>query len=58
MGYISAEEAIHVRSILNAHSVEDVSAFVYGGDYKFIYEDGTVEKHEGNLHIRLTIECR
>ena len=53
--YISADEAVHVRDILNRRSVKYISAFVGGGDYKIINEDGTFERFEDDPYIRVSI---
>lgn len=55
VGYISAEEAVHVRDILNHCTVQFISAFIGGGDYKEIFSDGTFEKHEGEPFVRVKI---
>lgn len=55
VGYISADEAVHVRDILNRRSVKYISAFVGGGDYKIINEDGTFERFEDDPYIRVSI---
>lgn len=55
VGYISAEEALHVRDILNHHTVRFISAFIGGGDYKEIFSDGAFEKHEGEPFVRVKI---
>lgn len=55
VGYISAEEAPHVREILRRRTVQFVSAFVGGGDYKEIHEDGTFQKVEDDPFVRVKI---
>lgn len=55
VGYISNDEAVHVRDILNRRSVKYISAFVGGGDYKIINEDGTFERFEDDPYIRVSI---
>lgn len=55
VGYISADEAVYVRDILNRRSVKYISAFVGGVDYKIINEDGTFERFEDDPYIRVSI---
>lgn len=54
VGYISADEAPEVRSIL-ASDVKFVSSFISGGKYKVVHPDGTVEKQDGEIHINIKI---
>lgn len=55
VGYISADEAPHVREILSLRTVQFISAFVGGGDYKEIYEDGTFQRFEDEPFVRVKI---
>ncbi len=58
VGYISADEAVHVRTILNKHSVKFISAFIGGGDYKEVFSDGTFQKYEDDPFINVKIGYR
>ena len=58
VGYISAEEAPHVREILSRRTVQFISAFVGGGDYKEIYEDGTFQRFEDEPFVRVKIRYK
>lgn len=58
VGYISADEAPHVREILSRRNVQYISAFVGGGDYKEIYEDGTFQKVEDDPFVRVKIRYK
>ena len=58
VGYISAEEAPHVREILSRRTVQFVSAFVGGGDYKEIYEDGTFQRFADEPFVRVKIRYK
>lgn len=58
VGYISADEAPHVREILSRRSVQFISAFVGGGDYKEIHEDGTFQKIEDEPFVRVKIRYK
>lgn len=55
VGYISADEAPHVRDILTRHNVRFVSAFIGGGDYKEVFSDGSFQKYEDEPFIRVKI---
>lgn len=58
VGYISADEAPHVREILSRRQVQYISAFVGGGDYKEIHEDGTFQKVEDEPFVRVKIRYK
>lgn len=58
VGYISAEQALHVRYILNHRPIQFVSAFVGGGDYKEIYEDGTFQRVSDEPFVRVKIRYK
>ena len=54
VGYISADNALEVRSILKS-DIMFISSFVSGGKYKIVHPDGLVEKCEHDIHITLKI---
>lgn len=58
VGYISADEAPHVREILSRRTVQFISAFVGGGDYKEIYEDGTFQRVSDEPFVRVKIRYK
>lgn len=58
VGYIDADEALHVRDILNHHIVYFISGFVGGGDYKEVREDGTFERYEAAPFVRVKIRYK
>lgn len=58
VGYISAEQALHVRYILNHRPIQFISAFVGGGDYKEIYEDGTFQRVSDEPFVRVKIRYK
>lgn len=55
VGYISDSNMEHVRSILNTKSVKYITAYISGGEYKLISEDGTATKWEDEIKINLRI---
>ena len=55
VGYIPAEDALHVRQVLSSKKIKYISSFIGGGDYKVVSEDGTVEKMDGNVRINVRI---
>ena len=55
VGYISREENRHVREILSRHEIKYISAFISGGDYKEILENGDIEKNTKKIYITVKI---
>lgn len=55
VGYISREENIHVKDILDNRSVKYVSSFISGGDCKLIFENGSMEKVTKEIGINIRI---
>lgn len=55
VGYVSREENIHVKDILENRSVKYISAFVGGGDYKLLFTDGSLEKQYDEISINIRI---
>ena len=53
--FIPADDAAHVRTILNKYRVRTSSSFIGGGKYKIVGDDGSVVKMENNLFIRVTV---
>lgn len=58
IGYIAADEALHVREILNHRTVCFVSAFIGGGDYKEVHEDGSFDRYENEPFVRVKIRYK
>lgn len=55
VGYISRDENLHVKDILDKHDVKFISSFISGGNYKVVSESGDVEKFEKNFFINVKI---
>ena len=55
IGYISREDNVHVKTILNKHEVKYISAFIHGGEYKTVSLNGTTVKNEEEVSVRVTI---
>lgn len=58
VGYIAADEALHVQEILNHRTVCFVSAFIGGGDYKEVHEDGSFDRYENEPFVRVKIRYK
>lgn len=54
VGYISREENVHVAEILAQHEIKSLSAFIGGGKYKIVSDDGSV--HE--FHVDHTVNVK
>lgn len=55
VGYISADDNIHVKQILSKHDVKFISAFISGGEYKDVTEDGIVDRGDYGIDINIRI---
>lgn len=55
VGYLKKDDNRHVLDILKMHSIEYVSGFIGGGDYKIISADGNIAKDSAHFSIRITI---
>lgn len=55
VGYISQDENIHVKNILDKHDVKYISAFFSGGEYKIVSNDGVIGKGEYGIKITVRI---
>ncbi len=55
VGYIRAEEALHVKHILSTCDIKFISSFLSGGDYKVVSLNGDVEKLTSEVSIRIRI---
>lgn len=56
VGYISREENIKVKQILKNREIISLSAFIKGGDYKVIEDDGTTFKDSKGLSVNVRIK--
>ena len=56
VGYISREENVHVKKILKQRRILFTSAFISGGEYKVVSQNGDTVKNE--QHIRITVKIR
>ena len=55
VGYITREDNKKVRYILNECEIEYISAFIGGGEYKYVNNDDVFEKDERPFSISVTI---
>ncbi len=55
VGYISREENIGVRKILDKNDVKYISAFIHGGQYKVVRSNGEMFKDEDEISITVRI---
>lgn len=55
VGYISTDDNVHVKKILAADRVKFISAFISGGAYKIVFENGEIEKDEKAFFINVKI---
>lgn len=55
VGYIKREECQSVKRILNTKDIKYISAFISGGKYKIVNNDGSVEKDELDISINVRI---
>lgn len=58
VGHISIDDSKHVREILEKHDVKFISAFIGGGKYKVVSENGDAVKMEKYITIRIKIGYR
>ena len=56
VGYISREDNARVREILNSREVVNLSAFIGGGDYKIIQEDGETIRDSYGFSVKIWIK--
>lgn len=55
VGYIPADQAKHVQKILRNQDIKFISAFISGGPYKVISENGDVENLENSITVKIKI---
>lgn len=56
VGYISTEDNIHVKEILQKHEIKSLSGFIGGGEYKTVTDDGHVIKDEVSFSVNVRIK--
>lgn len=55
VGYIGQEYNSHVLEILKYGSVKYITAYITGGEYRIVFNDGTEQKHDDPLKINIRI---
>lgn len=55
VGYISADEAPHVKKVLHQHVLMDVTATITGGEYKTITPDAEMIKNQSGPFVTVNI---
>lgn len=55
IGYISADEAPHVKEILRQHNLKEVTAAIAGGEYKTITPDAEMIKNQSGPFVTVNI---
>lgn len=56
VGYISRNDNIHVKEILQKHEIKSLSGFIGGGEYKIIDEDGDKLRGEFGFSVNIRIK--
>ena len=56
VGYIRSDENVHVRAILDTREIKSISAFIGGGEYKILSEDGELIKGSYGFSVRIRIK--
>ena len=55
VGYISRDENIHVKELLDRHEIKYISSFISGGEYKYANENGDLVHDELGITIDVKI---
>lgn len=55
-GYISKEDNLHVKNILETKEIKSLSAFIGGGECKVVSEDKTVTKSKYSFSVNVRIK--
>ena len=55
VGYISADEALHVKEIMRQHCLKSVTAVITGGEYKTITPDAEMIKNQSGPFVTVKI---
>lgn len=56
VGYISREDNLHIKDILNNHEIKSLSSFIAGGEFKVVNEDGDISKNEFGFSVNIRIK--
>ena len=56
VGYISREENVHVKTILQRREVKSISGFIGGGEYKVISKNKDVSKFDCSCTVNIRIK--
>lgn len=55
VGYVPADQCVHIRGVLTSREVKYLSAFISGGEYKFLNNGKIVFKDEDPISIKIKI---
>lgn len=58
VGYISAEENLHVIELMKSNAIKGVSATITGGSYKIVYSEDEMEKGETGPYVEVKVKYR
>lgn len=56
VGYISREDNLHVKGIIENRGIKSLSGFIGGGEYKIVHEDGSITKNECGFSVNIRIK--
>lgn len=56
VGYISREDNLHVKDILENRDIKSLSGFIGGGEYKIVGKDGDITKDEYGFSVNIRIK--
>jgi len=56
VGYLSREDNLHVKEILNKREIKSLSGFIGGGEYKVVDESGAVTKDNLGFSVNVRIK--
>lgn len=55
VGYISREDNLHVKQIMDKHDVKYISGFIGGGEYKVVDDNKQMHHFEEHNHVTVNI---
>ena len=58
VGYISADENLHVIDIMDSGAIEEVSATISGGSYKIVYSEDETKKGESGPYVEVKVKYK
>ena len=58
VGYISADENLHVIDIMDSGAIEEVSATISGGSYKIVYSEDEIKKGESGPYVEVKVKYK